>query len=254
MDGNYVKFYRGIKDWEWYRNLNTFKLFFHCIVQANWQEGKFEGETVGRGSFVSSYSRLAEETGLTYDEVRTAVKNLTKTKNLTVKRYPKYSVFTVVSYDDYQTIPSQAPDKAQLGPSQDPIDSQLIPSNKRKKEKQEGKKGRNIYSMDGALNDAICDFIEFRRQIKAPMTEKAVSLMVEKLNRLTPSHEEQIEILHQSILNDWKGVFPLKSLTEKLENSLLQDKPLNQFHNFDQRDTDYDALLAVEERKLSGRV
>ena len=29
-------------------------------------------------------------------------------------------------------------------------------------------------------------------------------------------------------------------------------KPANRFHNFDQRDTDYDALLLEEERRMGG--
>lgn len=225
MEGNYVKFYRDIKDWEWYRNLNTFKLFFHCVVRANWQDGKFEGKTIERGSFVSSYSRLAEETGLTYDEVRTAVKNLVKTENITVKKYPKYSVITVISYDDYQALPSQVPGNAQPGHRQGPIYSQSNPNNRRKKEEkeeQEGKKGRNIYSTDEALNAAICDFVEFRKRIKSPMTEKAVSLMITKLNKITSNSEEQVEILNQSILNGWKGVFPLKKPLEVQEGGRVE--------------------------------
>jgi hypothetical protein len=143
MDGNYVRFYREIKDWEWYKNLNTFKLWFHCIIRANWQDGKFQGIDVPRGSFVASYSKLAEETGLTYDEVRTAVKNLVNSQNLTVKKYPKFGLFTVVSYDRYQASPTQSPSKSQAEPTQVPIYSQSNPNNRiNKKEEKEGKKNK----------------------------------------------------------------------------------------------------------------
>ena len=60
------------------------------------------------------------------------------------------------------------------------------------------------------LNAAIIAFVDYRKKIKKPMTEKAVELMIKKLNDLSPYIEDQIEILNQSILNGWQGIFPLK--------------------------------------------
>ena len=224
MEGNYVRFYRDIMDWEWYKNLNTFKLWFHCIVKANWQDGKFQGIEVPRGSFVSSYSKLAEETGLTYEEVRTATKNLIKSKNLTFTRFSKFGLFTVVSYDKYQSLPNHFP-----------IYSQSIPNNRKKKEEKEINK--YIYSERADLNEAILEFIAFRKETKAPMTKKAIDLMLAKLNKLTADEDEQIQILHQSIERGWKGVFPLDKGTK------APAPKKNRFSDIDQRNTDYDALL-----------
>ena len=43
------------------------------------------------------------------------------------------------------------------------------------------------------------------------MTDRAVALLVNKLNKMTPYISEQVEILNQSIMNGWQGVFPLKN-------------------------------------------
>lgn len=76
------------------------------------------------------------------------------------------------------------------------------------------KKSVVVYSENENLNNAILDFIEYRKGIKSPMTDKAIKLLVNKLNGLSSDINEQIEILNQSIVNGWKGVFPIKSETQ----------------------------------------
>ena len=61
------------------------------------------------------------------------------------------------------------------------------------------------------LEIAIDDFVEFRKKIKATMTEKAILLMKKELDRLASDDETKIEIINQSILNGWKGVFALRN-------------------------------------------
>lgn len=112
MEGNYIKISRSILEWEWYGNINTCRLFLHMLLKANWKDGRFEGKDIPRGSFVSSYPRLADECGLTVNEVRTALKHLISTGEITVKAHSKYSVFTVVKYNDYQEVNSQSTDKS----------------------------------------------------------------------------------------------------------------------------------------------
>lgn len=108
--GSYIKIDRKILEWEWYKNLNTCRLFFHILLKANWKDGKFEGMEVPRGSFVSSISGLSEETGLTIREVRTAIEHLKATGELTSKAYSKFTLFTVNNYCLYQGD-DKAPDK-----------------------------------------------------------------------------------------------------------------------------------------------
>lgn len=79
-----------------------------------------------------------------------------------------------------------------------------------KDKKKNKKKEEKVYSADAELNQAILSFIEFRKSIKKPMTDRAVELLIGKLNGMSESIPEQIEILNQSIMNGWQGVFPLK--------------------------------------------
>ena len=71
-------------------------------------------------------------------------------------------------------------------------------------------KDSKIYSSVPELNDAILSFIDFRKKMRKPMTDRAITLLISKLNSITSDTNEQIEIINQSILNGWAGVFPLK--------------------------------------------
>lgn len=104
---DYIKLYRSLLDWEWYKNINTKVLFIHMILKANWKEGRFEGQVIPRGSFVSSLAKLSEETDLTIREVRTAISHLEKSGEVTSKRHSKYSVFTIKNYDCFQSNDNQ---------------------------------------------------------------------------------------------------------------------------------------------------
>ena len=93
------------------------------------------------------------------------------------------------------------------------VDATEIESNNAEEDKDKNKKkkeNKKIYSDDENLNLAILSFIDFRKGIKKPMTDHAVDLLIKKLNGMTADVSEQIEILNQSIINGWQGIFPLK--------------------------------------------
>lgn len=99
------------------------------------------------------------------------------------------------------------------------------------------------YVADDDLNNSIIAFIEYRKKLKKPMTEKAIELLISKLNQLSPDIVTQIEIINQSILNGWQGIFPLK------QETTTTPQAKGNFHNFNQRQYDYDEL----ERNLLNR-
>lgn len=77
------------------------------------------------------------------------------------------------------------------------------------------------YPNDSLLDKTLKDFIEFRKKIKKPMTERAIELLIAKLNKMTSDNDIKIEILNQSIMNSWQGLFPLK------EDNTSKRKPNN---------------------------
>ena len=139
---DYIKLSRSILEWEWYSDINTCRLFIHMVLKANWKDGKFQGTTVPRGSFVSSIRKLAEQTGLTEREVRTAISHLKKTGEVTSKSHIKYSVFTVVNYDLYQSNDTQ--DDTQATGKRQANDIQTTTIEERKKGRKEEDNNKTV--------------------------------------------------------------------------------------------------------------
>ena len=84
---------------------------------------------------------------------------------------------------------------------------------KTKKEKQKEKAcafSLDSYTQNAELLEALDGFVEMRKKVKAPLTEHALSLLLKKLDGLGRSDAEKVEIVNQSVMNNWKGFFALK--------------------------------------------
>lgn len=102
LENGFIVLHRKIVNWEWYKDPATRIVFEHLILTANYEEKRFKGEAIHRGQRVASYGTLAKETGLSVRNVRTAIRHLISTNEVTSKATNKYSVFTIVNYDMYQ--------------------------------------------------------------------------------------------------------------------------------------------------------
>ena len=107
MNG-YIKIDRGIMDWEWWDDLPTFKLWMTILLLANWQDKKWHGKDIPRGSFWTSIKSLSEASGLTPREVRTGLKHLESTSEVTSKVTNQGRLITVVKYGDFQDKPKES--------------------------------------------------------------------------------------------------------------------------------------------------
>ena len=103
-NGNWIKLNRSILNWEWYDDINTFRVFIHLLLTANYKPKNWHGITIERGQRVISISNLAEEVGLSVKQTRTALDRLIETGEITKKATNKYTLVTVEKYTDYQDI------------------------------------------------------------------------------------------------------------------------------------------------------
>ncbi len=53
-------------------------------------------------------------------------------------------------------------------------------------------------------------FMEMRRAIKKPMTERAISMLVNRLEKLKQNGHDVNACLDQSTFHNWQDVYPLK--------------------------------------------
>lgn len=77
----------------------------------------------------------------------------------------------------------------------------------------------NNYTDNEKLITAIKDFAKFRKAIKAPLTDRALQLCLNKLDKLADNDDMKIAIIEQSIERGWKGLFPLKDKPQQEENT-----------------------------------
>lgn len=139
LENGWIKVFREFANWRWYKNANTMRLFIHLLITANYEDHDFENITVKRGQRVVSRASLASEVGLTEQQVRTALKNLISTNEITSVSNRKYTIITINNYDEYQQPTDQTT-------NDQPTDNQLITNDQPqwKKDKKE-KKDKNCF-------------------------------------------------------------------------------------------------------------
>lgn len=103
MNG-YIKLYRKLRDWEWYGDTNCWRVFSHCLIMANWKDKTWQGELIERGSYVTSLNKFHLETGLSKQQIRTALNKLQTSGDITLRATRKYTYITVCNYDTYQGL------------------------------------------------------------------------------------------------------------------------------------------------------
>lgn len=102
MGKRYIKLYEQITEWEWYKDINTFRLFVHLLLKANYKDVNFRGRIIHRGQIVTSLSSLAANTSLSIRQVRDSLNHLVMTGEVTNESTSQYRVITISKYDDYQ--------------------------------------------------------------------------------------------------------------------------------------------------------
>lgn len=170
MSGNFIKIDRKMLNWEWYKNEHTKNVFLHCLLKAYWKDTKIEGKTIPRGSFVSSIGNISEELSLTPMEVRTALKHLKLTNEITSKGTNRNTVFTVTNYDLYQSKEQseQQTNNKQITNKEQTINKQLTTN----EEYKEYKNIKNDEEREECKKEKKDTYLQERKQIIEYLNQK----------------------------------------------------------------------------------
>ena len=106
MDG-YIKIHRKLVDWQWYKDTNTKSVFLDLLLDANYEDSKVGFQIIKRGQCLTSLKRLNENTGLTYQQIRTSLSKLEKSGEINKQITSRYSIITINNYNDYQECNKQ---------------------------------------------------------------------------------------------------------------------------------------------------
>ena len=197
-------------------------MFLHLLITVNWTDKKWKGQEIKRGSIVSSYEKLATETGLSVMQVRTAIKKLRSTGEITSKSSNKNTVFIVNNYDLYQVGNKQNNEPVT---SKEQTDNIQITTTKESKEVKK-EKNNNI------------------KRFTPPTYEQVSTYCKERNNtvdaeRFYDFYESKGWMVGKNKMKDWKAAVRNWERSSKQETKPAKQ---NQFHNFDERNYDFDEL------------
>lgn len=160
--GGYIKVWRSLLDWEWYKNSNTKAVFIHLLLKANHADARWQGTDIKAGQLITSSDGLAKEIGLTRQNVRTALVHLKSTNEITIQSTNKFMLITLENWASYQVDTEDSTSKPTSEPTNDQpaTNQQLTTNNKNKnKEKKKNINNSNAVFEDDNSGDVVVDFI-----------------------------------------------------------------------------------------------
>lgn len=106
MNRGYIKLYRKSLDAGLIRNHNAWVLFTYCLLKASHKERKAivgnQEINLRPGQFIFGRRVAAKETGLSEQQIRTALALLKNLQILTIKPTNKFSIITIINWVIYQ--------------------------------------------------------------------------------------------------------------------------------------------------------
>ena len=189
----------------------TIRKYFNELVEVNLLEEKIDGRTYklylgkiqNNGKYIENIEKLKQKR----EEKR--LKKIGGKISPIKKTGEKFS-------------PIKAEKGKKFPPSNTEYNSNTEYIKKEKKKKSNFDKTIENYTDSEELREAILEFIKFRKGIKSSLTDRALTLLLRNLDKFAKNDNEKIEIINQSILNGWKGIFPLK--IDSKQNNLFNGR------------------------------
>lgn len=218
--GGFILLYRAILEWEWYKDVNTCRLFIHLLLSAVFQPTRVKGQSVKRGQYITSVRKLAQETGLSEANTRTAIKHLESTHEITCTPSRQGTVITIKNYSKYQAQTQRPTHDQHTNPKNQHTTNTPTLLKKEKNKKyippESPKGGGGVFEdyagEDAALLEALRAFDQMRTKIKKPMTDVARKRLTQKLDKLAAEHPgmDKVDVIEEAVLHCWQSVYPPK--------------------------------------------
>lgn len=209
--------------------LSSQALYFHLSMRAD-DDG-----------FINNPKKIQRSIGCSADDLKLLIaKNfiipfesgVVVIKHWKIHNYIRSDRYKETVYQEEKALLDEKENKAYtIGiPNDNQMDTQvrLVEDSIGKGSLDKSKAGKPVnvyYSTDERLNKAFADYVEMRKQIKKPMTARAVELAQSKLETLASSpitgamdNDKAIQILEQSVMNCWQGLFDLKEDKQSKKN------------------------------------
>lgn len=179
----------------------------------------YENEDIGYS--YPSQTRLIKETGLSKVTLLKCLNELEEKGYITrVKAKGGNNKYFINTSTKNSTTKAKTSTKNSTTTSTKNSTQQLRNTNNNKKEQTNIDEIILTYTNNELLIETIKDFIKMRKSIKKPLTERGLKGILKNLDGLSNNDLEKIEILENSIINSWAGVFEIKSHKNSIGNGI----------------------------------
>ena len=220
MEG-YIKLYRQIMKWEWYDDANTFRLFIHLLLKANYEDAQWRGFTIKRGQLFTSIGHLSHELKISNKAIRIALDKLIKTKEVASEGASNGTMITICKYDSYQSSfntegQTEGQTRGKRGAT----------NNKNNNNKEIKNKEIDLSFLQKDFIPIVEKWLIYKKEKKQEYKgQTSINTFCKKL--IEYSNGEPIiaeAIIEQSIANNWAGIFELKinGVTKKQNDNVYE--------------------------------
>lgn len=135
MNNGWITLHRKLLEWEWFDKSEMVHLFLFLLLSANHTDKEWRGIVIKRGQLVTSLDSIKSKTGLSLQTIRTCIKRLKSTSEITSKSTNRFTIVTILKYDSYQENKEPAntqtnkPANKQLTNDQQTTNKQLTTNN-----------------------------------------------------------------------------------------------------------------------------
>jgi len=218
MDNGWISVHRTMLNWEWFEDSTTFHIFMYCLLRANHAPNNWQGNKILRGQFITSIGHISEDTGHSIQRVRTSLKRLKSTNEITIKTSNKYSIISITNYTEYQE--ANKPTNKQLTNKQQTTNKQLTTNNNDNKENNDNNGNKDQKKAKPAISKkeypkelnskAWLEYIKYRKESKIrKLTSVGEDKQIKKLIGFG-DYGTQAACINETISNGWQGIFELK--------------------------------------------
>lgn len=103
MQNGWIKIHRQITEWEWYSDTPTRSVFFDILIHASHNDYRWKGILIKRGQVIFGRKKISKRLGISEQSIRTAIKHLKSTNEITIQSTNRFSIVTVNNYTKFQT-------------------------------------------------------------------------------------------------------------------------------------------------------
>ena len=170
-----------------------------------------------------SHSRLIKETGLSKSTLIKCLKELEELGYIISEKSTgsnnKYFIDSSIKISSSKNDSSTKNDTSSSTKNDTGVVLNLVHKNKQENKQKNNNSDLEViveaYTDNKELRETIFDFIEMRKSIKKKLTERGLKGILNKLDKIALNDYEKIEILENSIMNCWQGVFEIKKEAHK---------------------------------------